>query len=107
MRYRNNSNQGGLIALILLLLVLLFRDKLPQEIKAYFEKDCSCDNENDNTIIIPNKPDFKAENKEVTVNRELYERANDTDVLSVPDSIIKRQILDGGFIKFSQNAISS
>ena len=105
MRYQNNQNQGGLIALILLLLVLLFRDNLPQEIKNYFKKDCSCEDQNDNIFDIPDNPDFKAQNKEVVVNRELYERANDKDVLKMPDSIINREIIDGGLIKFSKNAI--
>lgn len=105
MKYQNNQNQGGLIALILLLLVLLFRDNLPQEIKNYFKKDCSCEDQNDIIFDIPDNPDFKAQNKEVVVNRELYERANDKDVLKMPDSIINREIIDGGLIKFSKNAI--
>ncbi|ADF52996.1 MAG: hypothetical protein CMP12_21255 [Zunongwangia sp.] len=107
MKYQNNQNQGGLIALILLLLVLLFRDNLPQEIKNYFKKDCSCEDQNDIIFDVPDNPDLKAHNKEVVVNRELYERANDKDVFNVPDSVINRQLIDGGLVKFSKNAILS
>lgn len=102
-------------ALVFVLLLLLFWKRLPE-----FWKDfkCSCEDvpagKDENVIDLPKdwptgNGDLLAMNsKSVQIDKELYERQNDQNVLNLEESAITKQFFpDTDTLKITQNAISS